>query len=83
MQLYVWRYSHAPNGLDPSQSESPVLLLKTKRSLRAVQFHPTGAPLMLTAEVGCLLNRTDLLSWKWDTCQACHPTIALFFVMQF
>ncbi len=29
----------------------PHIALKTRRSLRAVHFHPHGAPLMLTAEV--------------------------------
>jgi activator-of-BECN1-regulated-autophagy protein 1 len=30
-------------------------VLKTRRSLRAVHFHPHGAPLLLTAEVSVRL----------------------------
>lgn len=30
---------------------SPSIILKTRRSLRAVHFHPHAAPFLLTAEV--------------------------------
>lgn len=38
------------------QESSPVVVLKTRRSLRAVHFHPHGAPLLLTAEVSYLVR---------------------------
>lgn len=44
-QLYMWEYKRF--GASPA----PVVCLKTRRSLRAVHFHPHGAPLLLTAEV--------------------------------
>lgn len=43
VQVYVWQYSI----LD----KAPAVVLKTSRSLRAIHFHPYGAPLLLTAEV--------------------------------
>jgi len=36
---------------NPATDGQPVIILKTRRSLRAVHFHPHGAPLLLTAEV--------------------------------
>jgi len=44
-QLYMWEYERF------GSSPAPVVCLKTRRSLRAVHFHPHGAPLLLTAEV--------------------------------
>lgn len=43
-QLYVWDYG-------ASAKHPPVAIYKAPRSLRAVRFHPTGAPLLLTAEL--------------------------------
>ncbi|KAA8550685.1 hypothetical protein F0562_002369 [Nyssa sinensis] len=36
------------------ETASPAVVLKTRRSLRAVHFHPHGAPFLLTAEVNDL-----------------------------
>eukprot|EP00250_Pteridium_aquilinum_P014041 c21742_g1_i1 orf=794-3418(+) len=45
-KLYIWQYNrHAED------TASPAIVLRTRRSLRAVHFHPHGAPLLLTAEV--------------------------------
>lgn len=41
-QLYIWNYS---------KKTPPTIVLKTRRSLRAVHFHPHAAPFLLTAEV--------------------------------
>lgn len=43
MQLYMWEYS--------KEGAQPMVVLKTRRSLRAVHFQPHGTPLLLTAEV--------------------------------
>ncbi|KAK9806274.1 hypothetical protein WJX72_008088 [[Myrmecia] bisecta] len=43
-KLYLWEYSRRPPG-------PLIIALKTRRSLRAVHFHPHGAPLLMTAEV--------------------------------
>ncbi|KAJ1416824.1 WD40/YVTN repeat-like-containing domain superfamily [Sesbania bispinosa] len=47
-KLYMWHYS---NG---GEASSPVFVLKTRRSLRAVHFHPHAAPYLLTAQVNDL-----------------------------
>ena len=44
-QLFIWDYKRT------GEASSPTIVLKTRRSLRAVHFHPHGAPLLLTAEV--------------------------------
>lgn len=44
-QLYIWNYNKR------EEASSPTVVLKTRRSLRAVHFHPHGAPFLLTAEV--------------------------------
>ncbi|KAJ3693138.1 hypothetical protein LUZ60_012233 [Juncus effusus] len=44
-KLFIWNYNKR------GEEANPVLVLRTRRSLRAVHFHPHGAPLLLTAEV--------------------------------
>jgi len=46
-KLYLWEYL-APAG---TLEAVPGICLRTRRSLRAVHFHPLGMPLLLTAEV--------------------------------
>lgn len=43
-QVYIWEY------LEPGE-HPPTYILKTRKSLRALHFHPTGLNLLLTAEV--------------------------------
>ncbi|KAM7270272.1 hypothetical protein ACFE04_029486 [Oxalis oulophora] len=45
-KLYIWNYDMG--------RKDPVIVLKTRRSLRAVHFHPHAAPFLLTAEVNDL-----------------------------
>ncbi|XVE72840.1 hypothetical protein DITRI_Ditri11bG0070500 [Diplodiscus trichospermus] len=47
-KLYIWHYNKKGEG------SSPAIILKTRRSLRAVHFHPHAAPFLLTAEVNDL-----------------------------
>ncbi|KAH9650539.1 WD REPEATS REGION domain-containing protein [Citrus sinensis] len=47
-KLYIWRYNMR------EETSSPRIVLRTRRSLRAVHFHPHAAPLLLTAEVNDL-----------------------------
>jgi activator-of-BECN1-regulated-autophagy protein 1 len=42
-KLYLWEYK--------KWDSKPEIVLKTRRSMRAVQFHPHGLPVILTAEV--------------------------------
>ncbi|XP_024981179.1 uncharacterized protein LOC112517961 isoform X2 [Cynara cardunculus var. scolymus] len=47
-KLYLWQYS------GKGETSSPAIVLRTRRSLRAVHFHPHSSPLLLTAEVNDL-----------------------------
>ncbi|XWS39104.1 hypothetical protein CRYUN_Cryun18bG0021600 [Craigia yunnanensis] len=47
-ELYIWHYNWR------GETSSPAIILKTRRSLRAVHFHPYVAPFLLTAEVNDL-----------------------------
>ncbi|CAN4120597.1 unnamed protein product [Withania somnifera] len=47
-KLYMWHYNRR------GEASSSAIVLKTRRSLRAVHFHPHGAPFLLTAEVNDL-----------------------------
>uniref|UniRef100_A0A2P2MJ51 Uncharacterized protein LOC105125661 isoform X2 n=1 Tax=Rhizophora mucronata TaxID=61149 RepID=A0A2P2MJ51_RHIMU len=52
-KLYIWHYNKK------GEASSPTIVLKTRRSLRAVHFHPRAAPFLLTAEVNDL-DSSDL-----------------------
>ncbi|CAA2938760.1 WD40 repeat-containing [Olea europaea subsp. europaea] len=47
-KLFIWHYNRR------GEASSPTIILKTRRSLRAVHFHPHAAPFLLTAEVNDL-----------------------------
>ncbi|XP_076944564.1 uncharacterized protein LOC143615282 [Bidens hawaiensis] len=47
-KLYYWDYNNR------GEATSPAIVLRTRRSLRAVHFHPHSAPFLLTAEVNDL-----------------------------
>ncbi|KAG6393062.1 hypothetical protein SASPL_147292 [Salvia splendens] len=47
-KLYMWHYAKGRNA------SSPTVILKTRRTLRAVHFHPHATPFLLTAEVNDL-----------------------------
>ncbi|KAL5851662.1 hypothetical protein ACOSQ3_006780 [Xanthoceras sorbifolium] len=47
-KLYIWHYNRR------GETSQPRIVLRTRRSLRAVHFHPHGAPFILTAEVNDL-----------------------------
>ncbi|OEL27041.1 Activating molecule in BECN1-regulated autophagy protein 1, partial [Dichanthelium oligosanthes] len=44
-KLFIWDYNNGHAALNPP------MILRTRRSLRAVQFHPHAAPYLLTAEI--------------------------------
>ncbi|KAF6160203.1 hypothetical protein GIB67_016639 [Kingdonia uniflora] len=44
-KLYIWHYDRR------GEASSPTIVLKRRRSLRAVHFHPHAAPFLLTAEI--------------------------------
>ncbi|KAL6854570.1 hypothetical protein ACP4OV_019132 [Aristida adscensionis] len=47
-KLFIWDFSKR------GEATEPAMILRTRRSLRAVHFHPHGAPYLLTAEVSNL-----------------------------
>ncbi|KAK3026386.1 hypothetical protein RJ639_042596 [Escallonia herrerae] len=55
-KLYIWQYSRR------GETSSPTIILKTRRSLRAVHFHPHAAPFLLTAEVNELESSDSLMT---------------------
>lgn len=61
-KLFMWHYNNRRG-----ESSAPTFVLKTRRSLRAVHFHPYAAPLLLTAEVN------DLDSPDYPLTQATTP----------
>jgi len=46
-RLYMWDYQAGMK----ENPKKPVVVLRTRRSLRAVHFHPLGFDMLLTAEV--------------------------------
>ncbi|KAL0414161.1 UNVERIFIED_CONTAM: hypothetical protein Sradi_1617800 [Sesamum radiatum] len=52
-KLYIWHYNRR------GEASSPTIILKTRRSLRAVHFHPHGAPFLLTAETPTMTLATS------------------------
>lgn len=48
-KVYFWDYTKPSSPTNPNKN--PSYILKTKRSLRALHFHPLGQTLLLTAEV--------------------------------
>ncbi|KAG2599865.1 hypothetical protein PVAP13_5KG501000 [Panicum virgatum] len=52
-KLYIWNYNNR------DWSSIPAIILRTRRSLRAVHFHPLGAPYLLTAELYFQVNNIE------------------------
>ena len=67
--MYIWKYNQ--EGLT---KPVPVVVLKTRRSLRAVHFHPQGAPLLLSAEVRFRFRKQAATLGR---CVSLHGTIRL------
>jgi hypothetical protein len=82
----MWDYTRpraapvAAGGFAPGVGGGqPHVALKTRRSLRAVHFHPHGRPLMLTAEVRCCSMKFVMLGGcYWVVCcSSWHSTVLL------
>lgn len=50
MQVYMWQFG-VTSSIPGGSGGFPAAVLKTRKSLRALHFHPLGVPLLLTAEV--------------------------------
>ncbi|RDY07647.1 Activating molecule in BECN1-regulated autophagy protein 1, partial [Mucuna pruriens] len=71
-KLYMWHYN---NG---GEASSPVFVLKTRRSLRAVHFHPHAAPYLLTAQVNDLDSSNSSMTEATSLGYVQYPPPAVF-----
>ncbi|XP_065005159.1 uncharacterized protein LOC135636913 [Musa acuminata AAA Group] len=72
-KLYMWNYNKR------GESSSPTIVLKTRRSLRAVHFHPQAAPFLLTAEVNDLDSPDSPLTLATSSGYLHYPPPAVLF----
>ncbi|GAB4851396.1 hypothetical protein Ancab_030799 [Ancistrocladus abbreviatus] len=72
-KLYIWHYNRR------GETSSPTIVLKTRRSLRAVHFHPHAAPFLLTAEVNDLDSPDSSMSVATSQGYLCYPPPTLYF----
>ncbi|XP_020275649.1 uncharacterized protein LOC109850131 isoform X2 [Asparagus officinalis] len=70
-KLFIWNYKR--------DTSSPSIVLKTRRSLRAVHFHPHAAPFLLTAEVNDLDSPDSPLALATSCGYSPYPPPAVFF----
>ncbi|CAM0877556.1 unnamed protein product [Alopecurus aequalis] len=71
-KLYIWNYNRR------GEAAAPTVILRTRRSLRAVHFHPHGAPYLLTAEVNNLDYADSRLTHATSTGYSNYPSALLF-----
>ncbi|CAN1767018.1 Activating molecule in BECN1-regulated autophagy protein 1 [Linum perenne] len=71
-KLYIWHYDKR------GDATSPTVVLRTKRSLRAVHFHPHAAPFLLTAEVNDLDSSDSSMSRATSPGYLRYPPPAVF-----
>ncbi|KAK7284185.1 hypothetical protein RJT34_18926 [Clitoria ternatea] len=71
-KLYIWHYNKK------GEASSPTFVLKTKRSLRAVHFHPHAAPYLLTAEVNDLDSSDSSMTMATSVGYLQYPPPAVF-----
>ncbi|KAF5179548.1 Activating molecule in becn1-regulated autophagy protein [Thalictrum thalictroides] len=72
-KLYIWHYNRR------EETSSPAIVLKTRRSLRAVHFHPHAAPYLLTAEVNDLDSPDSPMTLATSPGYLHYPPPAVFF----
>ncbi|XP_054801591.1 uncharacterized protein LOC129305634 [Prosopis cineraria] len=71
-KLYMWPYDKR------GEASSPTLVLKTRRSLRAVHFHPHAAPYLLTAEVNDIDSSDSIMTKATSLGYLQYPPPAVF-----
>ncbi|CAA7405017.1 unnamed protein product [Spirodela intermedia] len=71
-KLFIWNYKRT------GEASSPAIVLKTRRSLRAVHFHPHAAPFLLTAEVNYLDSSDSPLTLATSSGYLKYPPPAIF-----
>uniref|UniRef100_A0A1J3D5G1 Activating molecule in BECN1-regulated autophagy protein 1 n=1 Tax=Noccaea caerulescens TaxID=107243 RepID=A0A1J3D5G1_NOCCA len=72
-KLHIWHYNKR------GEDASPAIVLKTRRSLRAVHFHPHGVPLLLTAEVTDIDSSDSAMTRATSPGYLRYPPPAIFF----
>ncbi|KAF8046171.1 hypothetical protein N665_3978s0005 [Sinapis alba] len=72
-KLHIWQYDKI------GEDSSPAIVLKTRRSLRAVHFHPHGVPLLLTAEVTDIDSSDSAMTRATSPGYLRYPPPAIFF----
>lgn len=72
-KLYIWHYNKR------GDTHSPAIVLKTRRSLRAVHFHPHAAPFLLTAEANDLDSPDCPMALATSPGYLHYPPPAVFF----
>ncbi|CAD6261252.1 unnamed protein product [Miscanthus lutarioriparius] len=70
-KLYIWNYNKRDDA------SFPAIILKTRRSLRAVHFHPHGAPYLLTAEVNNIESADSPLTLARSSGYSNYPSALL------
>ncbi|XP_015689378.1 uncharacterized protein LOC102705977 [Oryza brachyantha] len=71
-KLYIWNYNKR------DEAAAPTMILRTRRSLRAVHFHPLGAPYLLTAEVNNLDSADSPLTLATSSGYSNYPSAVFF-----
>ncbi|XP_010556869.1 PREDICTED: uncharacterized protein LOC104826055 [Tarenaya hassleriana] len=71
-KLHIWHYNKS------GEDSSPSIVLKTRRSLRAVHFHPHGAPFLLTAEVNDIDSSDSSMTRATSPGYLRYPPPAIF-----
>ncbi|XP_059431933.1 uncharacterized protein LOC132165407 isoform X3 [Corylus avellana] len=71
-KLYIWQYNKR------GEASSPAIVLKTRRSLRAVHFHPHAASFLLTAEVNDLDSSDSTMTRATSLGYLQYPPPAVF-----
>ncbi|KAH9615011.1 hypothetical protein KSS87_017727, partial [Heliosperma pusillum] len=72
-KLYIWHYNRR------GETSIPTIVLKTRRSLRAVHFHPHAAPFLLTAEVNDLDSADSSMTLATSHCNVQYPPPTVYF----
>ncbi|KAF7804583.1 Activating molecule in BECN1-regulated autophagy protein 1 [Senna tora] len=72
LALYMWHYNKR------GEASLPSYVLKTRRSLRAVHFHPHVAPYLLTAEVNDLDTSDSMMTQATSLGYLQYPPPAVF-----
>ncbi|KAF6141830.1 hypothetical protein GIB67_003201 [Kingdonia uniflora] len=66
------------SGHERGEASSPTIVLKTRRSLRVVHFHPHAAPFLLTAEVNDLDSPDSPMALAAFVGYPLYPPLAAF-----